>query len=140
MRLVLHRLWVDDDEMLQVEVSLQGSGYAATQDVYVYPADLEKFGHRLEAFPASASDEAMLEIGSADEKAYCWLKLRAYVYDGRGHSALELCVKRNGAPHVCAQAQFSVQIEAASLNSLGAQITKWAASNENPLVFERSDG
>lgn len=139
MRLALQRLWVDSDELLQIEVSLEGGGYAATQDVYTYPADLENFGRQLQDFPVSVSDEAVLEIGSTDEASYCWIKLRAYMHDDQGHSALECCVKRNGASHIRAQAQFSVQVEVASLNVLGAQIVQWSKLNDYPLVFERYD-
>ena len=135
MRFILERLWVDTDEMLQVEVFLEGGGYSATQDIYVYPAMLEEFGEKLQNFPASILDEVVLEIGSTEEGNYCWLKLRAYVYDGSGHSAFEISVKRNGAPQVKTQSQFSVLIEAASLNSLGEEINNWAINNENSLLF-----
>lgn len=126
--------------MLEVEVFLEGSGYAATQCVYVYPTTLEKFGQQLQSFPSSVSDEAVLEIGSTEANADCWLKLRAYVFDGCGHSALELSVKKNGAPQVCAQSQFSVLLEVASLNSLGKLIENWAAVNDVALVFEGNHG
>ena len=121
--------------MLQIEVYLEGSGYAATQDFYLYPEDLEEFGHKLQAFPSSISDEAILETGSTEASSYGWFKLRAFVYDGSGHTALELSVKRNGAPHISAQSQFSVLIEAAALNSLGKSIERWASENDEPLKF-----
>jgi len=136
MRLSLHRLWVDTNGMLQMEVFLEGGGYSATQDVYVYPDELRAFAERLKNFPSSIADEAVLEIGSTQANAYCWLKLRAYVYDALGHSALELSVQRN-TQHF-ARSQFSVVVEAASLNALGEEIANWASANEEPLVFERA--
>lgn len=139
MYLTLNRLWVDADGMLQVGVFLEGGGYAATQDIYVHPDDLVDFGKKLQSFPQSISDEAVLEIGSLEPNAYCWFKLRAHVFDGRGHSVLELSSSKNGDPHICAHAHFSVPIEAASLNALGKQIELWAKSNEQKLAFERSD-
>lgn len=138
MNIVFNRLWVDSDEMLQVELFLEGNGYAATQDFYLYSDTLKIFGRKLQEFPSSVSDEAILEVGSSEATHYCWAKLRAYVYDGSGHTALELCTKRNGAPHVCAQSKFSVVIEAAALNNLGLKIEKWAFDNKESLVF-RSD-
>ncbi len=140
MRLSLDRLWSDTDGMLQVEVFLEGNGYSATQDIYVYPNELQAFAERLKNFPSSVTDEAVLEVGSTQANAYCWLKLRAYLYDSLGHSALELSVQRNAAPQLCARSQFSVLVEAASLNTLGAEIANWACANDQPLVFERADG
>jgi hypothetical protein len=66
MRLVLTRLWTDSDGMLQVEFFVDGSGFAATQDAYVYPADLQAFGRKLQSFPSKVTDEVILEIGSTD--------------------------------------------------------------------------
>lgn len=136
MRFSLNRLWVDSDGMLEVQVFLEGSGYAATQDIYVFPATLHEFAQKLQSFPSLVSDESVLEIGSTEADAYCWLKLRAYVFDGCGHSALELSVKKNGAPQVCAQSRFSVLLEVAALNRLGKLIEDWAAASDVALVFE----
>ena len=135
MRFILERLWVDSDAMLQIEVFLEGDGYSATQDIYIYPSELEEFGKRLEQFPSFITEEVVLEIGSIEDRHHCWLKLKAYIYDGVGHSAFEISVKKNGAVHTKAYSQFSVLIEAASLNSLGREIKNWAIKNESSLLF-----
>lgn len=137
MRFTLKRKWEDDDGMLEIEVYFAYAGYAATQDIYVYPSQLSEFGAKLESFPSSIQDEVILEIGSTDEKWYCWLKLRAYVYDLTGHSALEFSVQSNGAVQERTRAQFSAKLEVASLNELGKQISNWAGNNLDPLEFER---
>ena len=135
MRFILKHLWVDSDEMPQIEVFLEGDGYSATQDIYIYPSDLEEFGKKLEQFPSSVTEEVVLEIGSTEGNHYCWFKLRAYIYDGVGHCAFEISTKKNGAVHLKAQSQFSVLTEAASLNFLGKEIKNWAKYNETPLIF-----
>ncbi len=135
MRFILRRLWVDTDEMLQVEVFFEGVGYSATQDIYVYPDTLQEFGEKLQKFPTSISDEVVLEVGSIEDGHYSWLKLRAYVYDGSGHTAFEISVNNNGVSPAKALSQFSVLIEAASLNSLGKEIKNWTINNENSLLF-----
>jgi hypothetical protein len=140
MELTFSRRWLDDDGMLQVDVSARYGGYATYQDVYVYPDDLDEFGKRLAAYGASVAEEVVLEIGSTDERAYCWLRLRAFQYDAVGHSAIEVSTQRNGAPHVRARCQFTVPLEIASINALGIQIQAWAHGNDQPLSFEGYHG
>jgi len=140
MELTLSRRWLDDDGMLQVDVSVNYGGYATYQDVYVYPEDLIEFGERLANYGASPKEEVVLEVGSTNESAYCWLRLRAFQFDEVGHSAIEVSTHRNGAPHVRARCQFSVPLEIASINELGTQIQAWARANDLPLVFEGYHG
>lgn len=139
MRFSIEHLWADTDGMLEVRVSLEGCGFAAWQDLYVYPDDLKDFGLRLQSYPSGISDEPQLEVGSKAANAYCWFKLRAFVFDGVGHSALEISIQRNGAPQVSAESRFSVILEPASLNDLGKQIENWVLNTKNTLIFERPD-
>lgn len=140
MELTLSRRWLDDDGMLQVDVSVSYGGYATYQDVYVYPEDLIEFGEQLANFGASAQEEVVLEVGSTDESAYSWLRLRAFQYDSVGHSAIEVSTQCNGAPHVRARCQFSALLEIASINELGSQIKAWSKDSQHPMSFEGYHG
>ena len=136
MRLSLNRNWVDTDGMLSITFSIErGDGYAMSQEVFVYPGTLQEFGYQLQKFPSSSSDEAVLEMGSQDEDAYSWVRLRAYVYDGSGHTALHVAANHNPSKHLQAGCQFSMPVEAASLNLLGAKIEAWSATPEIPFEF-----
>ena len=139
MRLSLRRLWKDDDGMLQLELSAQNGRRALSQDFYAYPEDLRQFGAKLEAFPTSVEDAPTFEYGANDPKVYCWLRLRAYVFDGSGHSALELMVQNNKQPPEQASALFSTKLEAAALNKLGQELVAWSRLNEGDLEFEASE-
>jgi hypothetical protein len=136
MHLALHRLWEDDDGMLQLQLRAQSGERALSQDFYAYPEDLRQFGATLEAFPSSAKDSAVFEYGSGDPKVYCWVRLRAYLYDSAGHSALEVMVENNLEPPAQASAQFSVKLEAATLNKLGQELVAWSRSKERDFEFE----
>jgi hypothetical protein len=136
MHLVLDRQWVDTDGMMSVTVIFErGDGYAAAQDVYVYPAALAEFARKLQSFPATAADEVTLEAGSVDPEGYSRIKLRAYVYDGSGHTALQFSAWGNPVAQLRASIDVCVPVEAAAFNLLGEQLGVWANSNDEPFEF-----
>jgi hypothetical protein len=122
--------------MLNVDVSVEGNGNAVRLDVNVYPDALLNFGKKLQSFPSSVSDEAVLEMGSPEIDAYSWLKFRAYAYDGSGHTALQVSAIHNPHPRLQANIHFPMRMEAAALNALGERIEKWAIANDEPFEFE----
>lgn len=126
--------------MLEIEISMRYGSYATCQGIYIYPASLSKFGEQLEQFGSSTSEEVVLEAGSPDESYYSWLRLRAYIFDAVGHSALEISTQQNGAPHIRARCQFSAPLDVSLLNSLGKQIKAWAKASDQPLAFESQYG
>jgi hypothetical protein len=136
MRISLQRLWEDDDGMLQLQLTAANGARAMSQDLYAYPKTLEEFGVKLQAFPSSAKDSAVFEYGSTDPKVYCWVRVRAYVYDGTGHSALEFAAHNNLEEPAQASAQFSVKLEAAALNELGKALAVWSRSKQGDFEFE----
>jgi len=136
MRLVFERLWMDTDGQFGLQVSLEGDGFGATHEANAFADDLQTFGKNLQRFPQTISDEVAWKYESIDDKSRDWLILRAYVYDGVGHTALEMAMNKSGTRHVRATSQFSLPVEAAALNSLGKRIEDWAVDNQEPLVFE----
>jgi hypothetical protein len=95
-----------------------------------------EFGAKLRAFPSSVKDSAVFEYGADDPKQYCWVRLRAYVYDSRGHTALEIFVQNNLEPPARASGVFSVKLEAATLNTLGQELIAWSRLKEGDFEFE----
>lgn len=137
MRLTLEPLWRDYDGMLQLGFSMQGSGFAAEIDFYDYPEPIETFGRSLYEFPRSSTDEVVFENGSNAPNAYSWLVLRAFVFDGVGHSALEIKCQRNGTRLVSARSRFAVELEPATINRLGSELATWASSpGDESFVFD----
>lgn len=136
MNITLQRLWSNDDGMLEISASIVVGVYATAIDVDVYPATLAGFAARLQAFPASLSDQPVLELGSSADDSYGWLTLRAYVRDALGHSAMAVSMKKNGSPEEQAQCQFTALTDPASLNRLGQQLAAWCIDNEEALLFD----
>lgn len=124
--------------MLEISFFLADNEYAVTQNVYLYPDDLIVFAERLLAFPATPKDEVVLEAGSPEKEFYAWLKLRAYMYNALGHTALEVSTQQNGESILQRHSQFSVPIEIGALNILAQDILTWIGSNETKLVFDTS--
>jgi hypothetical protein len=137
MLLTLEPLWRDHDGMLELRFSMQGSGFAAAVHFYNYPEAIETFGRTLQEFPRSSTDEVVFENGSNSPNAYSWLVLRVFVFDGVGHSALEVECQRNGTRLVSARSRFAVELEPATINRLGSQLASWASSvGEQSFVFD----
>jgi len=97
---------------------------------------METFGRTLREFPRPSADEVVFENGSNAPNSYSWLVLRAFVFDGVGHSALEVECQRNGTRLVSARSRFAVELEPASINRLGSELASWASSaGEQTFVF-----
>lgn len=137
MLLTLEPLWRDHDRMLELRFSMQGSGFAAEINFYEYAETIEAFGRALQEFPRSPTDEVIFENGSTAPNTYSWLVLRVFVFDGVGHSALEVECQRNGTRLVSARSRFAVELEPATINRLGSELKNWAFSGgDQSLLFD----
>lgn len=135
-RIELKVIWTDDDDMLQLVVSASNGLTSSSMEVYAYPAEVEAFASGLEAFPRTARDEVVWESGSADPKWYGHMRLRAYVLDGSGHSALEVLMDVRGDPSDCTLSNFSLRGNPADFNELGRRINSWLAEPSAQFVGE----
>jgi hypothetical protein len=136
MQLHITPLWTDDDTLMQVRVSLAGNGRQAWSEAYSYPETFSQFGQSLTQFPGSTADEVRLELGSTDPGYAEHLLIRAFVYDGSGHCAVEFKAHTRGDALAASSCQFAVPTEAASLNELGRMMVAWAAKPVEPFAFE----
>jgi len=131
----LRREWVDDDEMLQVELSASNGALTTTQDFYVYPDELGEFGKKLqEFFPTGGQGEVVLEYGSESENYYSYVKLRTFNINT---SSIGIFVRTNNRQegHELAVCEFSIETTLQSVNELGKRIFSWSRNNEEPLEF-----
>lgn len=115
----------DDDGMLQIDVTAANSYAAATMDVYLYPDEIENFATELERFPTALAHEVVLESGSSDPKWYGHLRVRVYVMDRAGHSAVEVLMDRRGKPPGRASHHFYLTCNPADMNELGRRLKQW---------------
>ena len=134
MRLSIKRL-NEDADALHVELIVSNGDFSATQDSYISNEDLLEFGKRLQSFPQNLRHEIIFENGSPDPKYYCYIRLKAFVYDGIGHSALEVRIENHGIPPYSATAHFHILCEAAQLNDLGKSLELWVTSKENKFIY-----
>jgi hypothetical protein len=138
-RVDIKTLWTDDDGMLQISVRAAGAGNSASMEVYSYPADVEVFAARLEAFPSSPKDEVTWESGQPDPKWYGHMLLRAHVLNGSGHSAIEVLMDVRGDPPNRARSNFFLRCNPADLNELGRKIKAWLPNPTDQLTVEWRD-
>jgi len=132
----IKNLWEDSDGMVQIEVQASDGFTMATQDIYVYPEDLNNFACELQAFPKNLQHQVTLESGSKDPGHYNYLLLRAFVHDSVGHSALEMEISDNSKPPARAEAHFYLLCEPSLLNEVGHRITDWIKDMTVPLYIE----
>lgn len=135
MQLRLRKLDVDEYDAPHVEVTISGDGFAARLDSYIEDDEWVEFSTELQSFPRSLEHEVRFEHGAPEGEYYCYILLRAFVYDGVGHSALEVKVSNNSTPPHSATAHFYIPCEAAALNRLGESLEAWARSKEYEFVF-----
>lgn len=136
MQLQIKPVWTDDDGLMQVRVSLEGNERQSWGEAYCYPEAVSEFGQALLGFPSSTSDEVKLEIGSMDPMYADYLLVRAFVYDGVGHCAIEFKAESRGDALTSSSVRFAVPTEAASLNEMGRRIMAWSLSPTEPFAFE----
>jgi hypothetical protein len=136
MQLRITPIWMDEDSLMKVRVSLAGNGREAWGEAYSYPETFAEFGRALTKFPNSIADEVKLELGSADPGYAEHLMLRAFVYDGSGHCAVEIRTHSRGDVLTSSSCQFAVPTEAASMNDLGRIVIEWALKPEKAFVFD----
>ncbi|KIQ35370.1 hypothetical protein RT97_05745 [Variovorax paradoxus] len=136
LRLTIDALWQDSDAMVEIRVALIGAGYAAWEEVYLYPDTIPLFARQLTAFSGGAREEVVLEAGSTEPNAHNWLRLRAHVIDSVGHCALQFSSIRRGAPVVAHHFDFSLPVEVAALNDMGKQLGSWSLSTGATFTFE----
>jgi hypothetical protein len=131
----IEKIWQDSDGMLQIEVQVSDGCTMATQNVYVYPEELNTFASELQIFPKCIQHQVTLELGSKDPGNY-YLLLRAYVHDSVGHSVLEMEIIDHLKSPARVDVHFYLICEPALLNEVGHKIISWQMYMYEPLYVE----
>jgi hypothetical protein len=127
-----------DDPPPHIELSISSRGFAAQQDSYIDDEQWLDFGKALQSFPQSLDHEVVFESGSPDPLYHDYIRLRAFVYDGVGHAAMEVRMENHSAPPYTSSAHFHVLCDAAVWNHLGQLLESWAQSKESEFEFSTS--
>ncbi len=125
----------EDVDAPHVELFVSYGDYSAAQDSYISDEELIKFGKEPQSFPQNLEHRVIFESGSQESNYYCYLKLRAFVYDGVGHTALEVRFENHLDAPYSATMHFHVLCEAAMLNRLGHSLESWVRSKEKEFEY-----
>ena len=129
------KLWIDDDEMLQVAVSASNDLMKATQDFYIYPEDLSKFAKELEVyFPSDPTDEVILEYSHESENFYAFFKLRVF-RDSINKMCIEVITDNKRETPELSRAHFFINAELEHINKLGKKLMNWLSANEDKFEY-----
>ena len=134
MRISIERLNEDVDTP-HVKLKISSGDFSAAQDSYISDEYFLEFGKALQTFPQNLKHEVIFEDGSPDPKYYCYIRLRAFAYDGVGHSALEVRIENHGLAPYSSTAHFHILCEVATLNNLGKALESWLDSEEKEFVY-----
>ena len=124
-----------DDECWRAEVCASNGLFVATFAFYTHPTELEPFAQSLITFPRDIHDEARFEQGQPKEPTY-YLLIRAFLYDGSGHSAIEFSARGHSSERFSPSSRFFILAEASALNRLGQQLLRWLEHADEPLSWK----
>src|SRR5687768_9090633 len=109
------------------EFYISNNQFSAMVDEYIDESFWLDFGKALQSFPKNLKDEVLFQkLGIP--ATYNPIYLRAFVYDGSGHCALEVKVIRQSTAPYSALAHFFILCEAATINRLGKSLEMWVNS------------
>ncbi|HEX3857466.1 MAG TPA: hypothetical protein VHY30_09245 [Verrucomicrobiae bacterium] len=112
-----------DDSAWHMGILVSDGILVGYQDFYVYEKEVRELGTKLAAFPTGSQNEVVFEIGDEhNEKWAHYVRLRFFVRDSSGHTALAIKFIRNGDVMAKAVSEFCQPIDVASLNRLGSSI------------------
>jgi hypothetical protein len=140
MRLSIEKTWEDYDGMLSTSWQVSNNEFCTTQErVYTYPETILSFAKALQNFPSSVKDEVCFgeDFDTNKNANICGLfHLKAHVYNGVGHCALEVKAKSDGSKPYCFNTNFSILCEPTTFNSIGLAIESWLFDTSSPLILE----
>ncbi len=121
--------WPYDDPLLHFRLRAADGGFAAEQEFYLDGEEMAELGRRLQVFLVGAASEIILSLGERGGGGP-WVQLRCWLSDSVGRVALTIDVGNNRSGADRREACFTIRCEAAALNSLGARLVRWIATDE----------
>ena len=92
--LKLEIIWEDDD-LIELKVTVAGSGFCGTTFVYDTSECLSKLAENLKGFPST--DKALIHHESGEKNGYSFYSIRLYQLDNRGILGAEITLEENTA-------------------------------------------
>lgn len=126
---------------LQLWLEVSNGRQTASMEIYVNTDALVDAGKSLEQFPRHATDVYLFELGSErpeDRWAY-YLRIRAFLTNGRGHCALLFRMNNNRDLPYRELAEFCIEAEAANINRLGSLLRDFSKLEHDTLLWSSSE-
>jgi len=133
-RIEIRKLQHPKEDGAEFFTHISGGAVSVHAEHYDYPLDIALFADALAAFNGAGGSSVSHQAGSPEGATWLWLT--AYSYSNRGHSALEVFTGCNGERHVASSVRFSAHLEVASINRLGAELSRWISSGEEVFEFD----
>ena len=138
----IKRLPYEEPDNTHLFISASNGEFAGTLDIYCSVGDIRKIGEGLRGFPATVGAEFRYENGSeAPEDRYQrYFLFRAFTVNRTGHCALQVIMNRNETGADDAYCRFSLPVEAAALERLGALFRKFGELEHFELDWSPTEG
>ena len=133
-------VWTDYDGMFKLAVKASSFTHAAYHETYLYPDQLEAFASGLMEFPQGAGAEVVLESGGKDPNVHDYFRMRVFLLNPLGPSALEIESEVREDPPVRAEIHFFIPGFPADFNRMGSELIRWLRDTSAPLRIEWKNG
>ncbi len=107
-----------EDDFCGLDIRAESARFAGSALVYADHGQLHEFARAIAGFPAHSADVRSFEFGSCDPGvAGGYVKLELRCIDAAGHAEMAVLIEDDSQFHAKAQAEFTVPIEAAAIDS-----------------------
>ena len=137
----LDRYAYEEPHYLQLRFRISNGHQYGDAEIYANAEDVKDWGAALVDFPQHKAHVYLWEAGSEyQEDRYAhYMRLRCFVRDSVGHSAIQVRYSNNGEPPHKELFEFTIPVDAAALNRLGSALLRFAALEHEALFWTPED-
>lgn len=131
----------EEPHHLQLLLEVSNGRQTASLDFYVTTQMLLEAAKALEVFPRHGRDEYLFELGSeqAEVRFGFYLRMRAFLTNGSGSSALQFRINNNEDVPSREMAEFCIESEVQSINDLGSLLRNFAKREHTSLFWSAGE-
>jgi len=118
-----------------IDVTIASQRLETHVNLYMHEAAWKDFGKQLIIFPKHV-DEVLVFDASLYGMYHNSIRFEAYCYDWQGHTALRIITDNNAANPHRVKLEFSIPVEAGSLNQLGHMLANWQPTISPEIVWQ----
>lgn len=133
LKLEVEIIW-DDIDFFEVAVTASNNHFSGFTKVYAQEEQMLTFADKIQNFPQSTSDVALLELEQGDS----FLGLKVFCYDNFGHTEVKVDLKYNSRDHYKTEvgnASFYLPCFPEQLKRFGQQIVKMLRDKQGEAIL-----